>query len=357
MVIAATGSEDPTGGIFICERSPKISIQLPYAGKSGTNGGSFNLAALSPSMQVFSGYLARLQERAWALQESYLAQHIVLFTSRGMDWRCTTCECDENGRDADLQLYEHLSWFMLLRVYSEKKLTRPSDRLAAFQGIVNEESKRRDDKFLSEGMWEKEIPQHLLWHQTSLLAPGDPTIPSWTWAATEGSKKWICDPTWDDKIQYDYCCLVIQRVQPAHLSVYGDLIEAGVGWAETNICCADRFRRYFEERSGDILDFVQTHLLQTDKGVIGIAALDQNENSTTSTDLNTLKFCVLSKVVKKGYNLKPSNIAKTSGISMPGHTGRCHLDVSLPQPQIRGGKAYPDSDDRVASTFGRSLRT
>lgn len=335
LVIAAAGSEDPTGGLFICERSPKIALQLPYAREGNSNGGTFNLAIRSPSMRPFCVYPSPLQDRAWALQESYLAQRIVLFAGRGVDWRCMTCECDESGSSDDLGLYEHLNWFVLLRVYSEKKLTRPSDRLAALQGIVNEESKRRDDIFLSEGVWEKEIPQHLLWYQTSLLAPGDPALPSWSWAATEGSKYWICDPTWDYELQYDYSCVVIQRSQPAHLSVSGDLIQAEVGWLEMNICCASRCRRHLEDRSGVLLDFAQAHLLQTDQGIIGMATLDHNEESSISTDHSTLKLCILSKVVNEGCNLKPSKVAKTSETSMPGYTGPCCLDVSLPPANKR----------------------
>lgn len=330
LVIAATGSEDPTGGLFICERSPRISLQLPYACKGNENGGAFNLAVRSPCVQQNPH---PLQERAWALQESYLAQRLALFTGRGVDWRCKTCECDESGYFDDLGLYEHLDWFVLLRVYSEKNITRPSDRLAALQGIVNEERKRRDDIFLSEGVWEKQIPQHLLWYQTSPLAPGDPALPSWSWAATEGSKYWICDPTWGDyELQYDYSCVVMQRSQPAHLSVSGDLVQGKVGWAEMNICCATKCRGNLEDRSGVLLDFgceAQTHLLKTDQGVIGIATLDQHEGSSVSTDHNTLKLCILSKVVNEGYNLKLSKVAKTSDTSMSGYVP-CYLDVSLP---------------------------
>ena len=156
LVIAAAGSEDPTGGLFVCERSQEISLQLPY----GTRG-VFNLACRtpSPSMRPFTDdYRGPLQERAWALQEFYLAQRMALFVGHGVNWRCYSCECDESGADDDLGLYEHLGWFVLLKIYTRKKLTRQSDRMVALQGIVDEERKSRDDVFLSEGMWEKEIP-------------------------------------------------------------------------------------------------------------------------------------------------------------------------------------------------------
>lgn len=325
LVIAAAGSEDPTGGLFICGRSPRVSLQLPYTSK-----GAFNLAIRSPSMRPLTDdYPRPLQERAWALQEFYLAQRIVLFIEHGVNWRCSSCECDESGADDDLGLYEHLGWFVLLKHYSRKRLTRPSDRMVALQGIVNEESKRRDDTFLSEGMWEKEIPQHLLWYRTSVLAPGDPALPSWSWGATEGSKKWICDPTWDREPQYDYSCVEIRRFQPAHLSVTGDLVRAVLVWTEINVWLCVRGENDLVHSLGILLDFPQTHLLQSDEGILGFATLDQNEETSSSTDHNTLEFCILSKAVNEGYTLETSESSKTSNTPIPGCSVVHCLEVSL----------------------------
>lgn len=326
LVIAAAGSRDPTGGLFICERLPKVSMQLPYAGN-----GSFNLAFRSPSMRPLKDdYGGPLQERAWALQEFYLAQRIVLFMEQGVNWRCSSCECDESGADDDLGLYEHLGWFVLLKIYSRKKLTRPSDRMVALQGIVNEERKRRDDTFLSEGMWEKEIPQHLLWYRTSVLAPGDPALPSWSWGATEGSKKWVCDPIWEYEPHYDYSCVVIQRFQPGHLSVSGDLVRAVVGWTEINVWLCVRSAKDLSHNLGILLDFAQTYLLQSDQGILGFATLDQNEEPSSSTENNTLEFCILSKVVTEGYTLGTSASCEAFDTSMSASSGPFRLEVSFP---------------------------
>lgn len=275
------------------------------------------------------GYYGPLQERAWALQEFYLAQRIVLFMEHGVNWWCNSCECDESGADDDLGLYEHLGWFVLLKHYSRKKLTRPSDRVVALQGIVTEESKRRDDTFLSEGLWEKEISQHLLWYRTSVLTPGDPVLPSWSWAATEGSKKWICDPTWDCEPQYDYSCVEIQRFQPGHLSVSGDLVRAVAGWTEINVWLCNGSEKYLVPSLGILLDFPQTHLLQSDEGILGFAALDQNGKNSSSTDHNTLEFCILSKVMNDGYTLETSESSETSNTPISGCSVPCCLEVSL----------------------------
>lgn len=322
LVIAAAGSEDPTGGLFICERSPKIALQLPYGTK-----GVFNLAfrTPSPSMRPFTNdYRGPLPERAWALQEFYLAQRMVLFVEHGVIWRCTSCECDESGADDDLGLYEHLGWFVLLKIYTRKKLTRQSDRMVALQGIVDEERKSRDDIFLSEGMWEKEIPQHLLWYRTSVLAPGDPALPSWSWGATEGSKKWICDPTWDYNAQYDYSCVAIRRLQPGRLSVSGDLVQAGAEWAEINLWQYIRGKIGFMHTSslGPLLDFAQTHFLQSAEGIIGFATLDQNEVPASLIDHSTMEFCILSKMTTP-------DVAETSDIATAGGSGLFRLNVSF----------------------------
>lgn len=326
LVIAAFGSKDPTGGLFICERSPKVALKLPYAGNGKTDGGTFNIMFNSTYMRVFGPHTNPLQERAWALQESYLSRRLVLFRDFGIDWRCISCQLDEYGCYEDLGLYELLDWFTLLCVYSAKKLTRPSDRLPALQGIVNEEGKRRDDAFLSEGVWEKEITEHLLWYRSSVLAHGDSALPSWSWAATEGSKDWICRPAYNYELQYDHSCVIIKRSRPAHLSVSGDLVQGRVRWAQMKVCCTSRCKEYLEGKEGPRLYMAQTHLLQNDDGILGFATLDRNEEPSSSTDHSTLEFCILSKI-------KTSEISEKPDIEFPELYEPC-LDVSLPRPNI-----------------------
>lgn len=320
LVIAAAGSEDSTGGLFICERSSEITLKLPYPGNGTKDGGSFNFAFRRSPMGLRVN--SPLQERAWALQESYLARRIVLFGDHGVDWRCLTCECDELGSHADLALHEHMGWFTLLRVYSGRKLTWPSDRLPALQGIVNNEGKGKKDTFLSEGVWEKEIPEHLLWHRISVLACGDSALPSWSWAATEGSKDWIYESIFRDGVHYDHSCVVMKKSQPAHLSVSGDLVQGKVGWAQMKVCCMSRCQNYLLGKEGPEVFLDQTHLLQSDDGILGFAALDRNEEPCCSTDHSTLEFCILSKT-------KTLVISEKPGIIYPEVSEPC-LDVSLP---------------------------
>lgn len=331
LVIAASGSKDPTGGLFICERSPKIALQLSYPNDGNEGSGAFNLAARKSPMQPLSMYRDPLQERAWALQESYLARRIAQFSLRGAGWRCKSNQCDESGSHDNLGLYEHLSWFNLLQHYSWKKLTRQSDRLVALQGIVNEEGKRKNDIFLSEGVWEKEIPQHLQWHRTSDLAPGDSALPSWSWASTEGCKKW---PTRDDDLT-SYSCVVIQRTQPGHLTVSGDLVQGNVEWSVMNVCCASRCELFLLRKWGaQVLGFVlglvlgvaQAHLLQNNDGILGMAILDWNEETCIPTEHSTLEFCVLSKTTFSGMD----ETSGTSDFPTTGDPSSCYLDVSIP---------------------------
>lgn len=327
LVIAASGSEDPTGGLFICERSPKISLKLPYPGNGNQDGGAFNMAFRSPSMRPLDAdQNSPLQERAWALQESYLSRRIVLFRESGIDWRCLSCQLDEYGCYKDLGLYEHSDWFMLLGIYSRRKLTWPSDRLPALQGIVSEEGRGKGDTFLSEGVWEKEIPEHLLWYAESDLAHGDSALPSWSWAATEGPKAWICKQIYRHELQYDYSCVVIKRTQPAHLSVSGDLVQGKLEWAEMSFCCMARCEEYLEGKEGPLLELVEPHLLQSEAGILGFGALDPNEEPSSSTDHSTLEFCILSKMKTSGTSEKPD-------IAFREFHKRC-LDVSLPRTNI-----------------------
>lgn len=351
LVIAAAGSQDPTGGLFIQERFPKIAIQLSYTGQTGQDSGTFNMALQSPAVPTANQ--GPLQQRAWALQEWHLAQRIVFFMPEGfglpggISWRCDTLERDENGHAADLGIYEDEDWLTLLGSYSEKKLTRQSDRLVALEGILSEERKQRPYKFLTEGVWEKDIPQQLLWLRTSVLIYDTPSLPSWSWASTEGSKFWISSIPCGLDLNYD--CVKIKRSRPGRLSVSGDVVKAStVRWTEMNNCCFSTFKAKsptgyyhptsdFFETQRDVLprfDYVegepQTILLQKGEGILGFAVMDQEEGFYSSTAYQTLECCIMGKALSDEDSSDLPETSEASGRCLSVSPDLCYRDASLP---------------------------
>lgn len=354
LVIVAAGSHDSSGGLFTCERPQKTALQLPYTSDGNCNRGTFNMALRSPTMVPWGGGPSKvlpsggpLRERAWAFQEWYLARRKVFFMPGGLTWHCAESEHDEPGSATDLELYETMSWLDLVEIYSGKKVTFPSDRLIALQGVANEEGRRREDRFLSEGIWETGIPQQLLWFRGSILNQDNNSLPSWSWASTAGSKYWLASllrTRHSDPL--DHSCVVIQMIGQGNLSVSGDLVN--VAREELDNCCVETFAAYkwcdredkyreeleagyeiynedwegLEGRAGfaeRYLGFIfpgyaydtpesKVERLQSDDGILGFAVMDQDQEapaeflSSTASGWGNLYCCVLGKAVNNEYD-------------------------------------------------------
>jgi hypothetical protein len=68
----------------------------------------------------------------------------------------------------------HRSWQLIVQAYSQRSLTKETDKLAALLGIIDEMSRCTSDRLVS-GVWEKFLPMDLLW---CVYGPGCPTIGS-----------------------------------------------------------------------------------------------------------------------------------------------------------------------------------
>ena len=174
--------------------------------------------------------LVPLTTRAWVFQESFLARRILYATPSELAWECSNhkgCECCiPTGEDATLTAIkvedygsirtlgqilraeslgsadQPLSdkeklWADVVRKYSDKKLTRWTDRLAAIQGVVEGLAQTMPDKFKTEdylfGLWRPRLENYMLWNRHP-RTPGDSTIaatlreiaPSWSWVTSVG---------------------------------------------------------------------------------------------------------------------------------------------------------------------------
>ncbi|CAN9380736.1 unnamed protein product [Alternaria alternata] len=174
--------------------------------------------------------LVPLTTRAWVFQESFLARRILYATPSELAWECSNherCECrvsPEEGftllaleyddyalmrtlgqliradslRSAEQPLSSKLKlWAEVVRRYSDKNLTRWTDRLAAIQGVVEAFAQAMPDDFNTEnylfGLWKPNLEKFMLWGRHP-RTPGDSAraatlrqvAPSWSWVSCVG---------------------------------------------------------------------------------------------------------------------------------------------------------------------------
>jgi hypothetical protein len=174
--------------------------------------------------------LVPLTTRAWVFQETFLARRILYATPSELAWECSIhemCECRvlpidgktrqavewedyglirtlgqilhvQNVGSAEPPLSSKLKlWAEVVGRYSDKQLTRWTDRLAAIQGVVEALAQTMPDKFKTEdylfGLWRPNLEKLMLWTRHP-RTPGDSTTaatlreiaPSWSWVTMVG---------------------------------------------------------------------------------------------------------------------------------------------------------------------------
>ncbi|KAK1974445.1 heterokaryon incompatibility protein-domain-containing protein [Colletotrichum cereale] len=242
LVVAAVSSEDSSQGLSGTERLESLTFRVPYSTEEEPPRGGYNVAA---SLISGDDIVGPLKERAWAFQEWYLGRRKVFFTSEGIKWKCDELECNENGNDIDLELYETQSWFQCLEEYTRRRLTVPSDRLFALLGIAAENQKFRNDSFVPEfGVWEDKLAEQLLWRPTGTNDEDVPSLPSWCWAATGGQKMWLLDLL-DHSIHSELAVKILPKVvslrKSGSVHVLGLLIRSKVASLPLPECCIRSF--------------------------------------------------------------------------------------------------------------------
>jgi hypothetical protein len=161
---------------------------------------------------------AETARRAWIFQERQLSRRVLHFTSTEMIWECCVrqaeskqpyfaCETFPDGAplesvftnrpkfqsQSDLvnaSLAElHTTWDMLCKSYSEKSLTKVTDKAVALSGLAQEFQARLPNDSYVAGLWRSTLPQSLLWVSTDESARinvDDFIAPSWSWLSIDG---------------------------------------------------------------------------------------------------------------------------------------------------------------------------
>lgn len=287
LVFGAAGSTDSTGGLFPLKRPGQTSLRLPYI-VEGVESGEFN--AVSLPLRILQEELmdSPLRQRAWAFQEWYLSRRRIFFTTSNIIWLCISAEYNEFSVRDNLRFFDHLSWLFLVREYSSKLLSFPSDRLVALEGIV-QDSKRKDRWTF--GTWENDLTEQLIWLSEGYEPTGEIlTLPSWCWAAT-GSP--VLYPFDQEKSEVDL--LEISAIHPSgELHTRGHLLRDSIDLRKMCKKCrraaALSIRCLEEILLHDSIYYLRDRKQGQD--IVGLATLDLNRN------LGRLAILVLKKMMR-----------------------------------------------------------
>lgn len=285
LVIAATGSGDGNGGIFI-KKVPYVTLRgedqhqkkFQIFVRHQLDHGTFGWDATYQETHRATRYKSRiinpnypLLARAWCFQERILGSRVLHFTRDEIIFECLSsmsCECgaladfsddwvlparnfvgsryledassDPQGYMPTLGKLPELTmqnpivngfsllaeWYDLASEYSEKQITHPTDWLPALAGLAMKWEGPKTGDYLS-GLWSKDLLRGLLWES---LAPeinenSEYIAPSWSWASTQRPVHWIQKlPMSKYHIEID---LKRTACIPKGLNKFG---EVAVGW-------------------------------------------------------------------------------------------------------------------------------
>ncbi|KAH2486163.1 hypothetical protein KXW70_006471, partial [Aspergillus fumigatus] len=156
---------------------------------------------------------APLNLRAWAFQEALLSPRMVCFDKSQMFWKCSSKHASEDGlfidtdpgsgtgdRVANLRVWlrkhdnatlKHAIWYRIIEMYSRRRLTRESDRIAALAGILHEYKDLVGGQPVA-GLWREDLAHGLLWRTPRFTkrVAGLGMMPSWSWASVNGEVSW-----------------------------------------------------------------------------------------------------------------------------------------------------------------------
>lgn len=222
VTITGLNSPSSTAGILCRQRLASVEIpNIPYA-----------IQACADSLPVALGNCV-LSERAWCLQERFLAPRLLHFGNAQILWECRRAMAAEDDRPWDwagsslpvlnlVNLHRELGdkspptseqWCRLVEEYSMRRLTFAADKLPAMIGTSQMFRAKNASlgKYVA-GLWSGDLARGLCWGPSllqfkqdrkfpgyavnDLLAPftrpEKPRAPSWSWASVDGSLYFPC---------------------------------------------------------------------------------------------------------------------------------------------------------------------
>ena len=133
--------------------------------------------------------------RAWTFQESYVSRRMLMYCNYQLYWVCGELFGQDGGSRNYLpstlarQTTKRPTpddWIKIVRQYSSRVLTDPSDKLPALSGIAEYFGRRLNDTYLA-GLWTTRLHYELCWYGSGLQRPPEWRAPSWSFLSVDGT--------------------------------------------------------------------------------------------------------------------------------------------------------------------------
>jgi hypothetical protein len=182
LVIAASSSPNHGASFLAPRKTPlgkSIELNLNYENPKGD---IFKVMALHQGLEY--PFVEPLDERAWTFQEQRLARRLIQFHRQALKWSCTegtayykyqdkifsaSGRLDKSFFGGDISPQVHLrSWYQMVDDYTDRKLTRLSDRLPALSGIAARVSEKTGSDYIA-GLWKDSLFFDLQWSTVTYM--------------------------------------------------------------------------------------------------------------------------------------------------------------------------------------------
>lgn len=246
VTIAASKASSCTEGFL----APRSNVPQFYAATRGPleidNSIPRRVVLIPPSKRR----VEPLVRRAWSLQETTLSRRILSYGSQQLHWYCGECvrhdggveDCESSNRASFQTLDERnfgdnsgrlemigagrfeklgtstsLRWIQILKQYTMREMSEPSDKLIAISAVAQRLASLTEGRWgrYHAGIWRERFFEQLLWSTPKGEITKRPVryrAPSWSWAAIDGTLDW---PSKQGLMDAEiFCTLLDVEIQP-----------------------------------------------------------------------------------------------------------------------------------------------
>ncbi|RSL95756.1 hypothetical protein CEP52_011912 [Fusarium oligoseptatum] len=214
LTISADGAADSYAGLFntVSKRTAAEPKKIQWTDGSHEQDLYTRLTDLPPkSVRTHSIATVNIEEnplrgRAWALQEWLVSSRVVHFTKGELIWECKKvhrCECQVVAKECSSNWtiqtksqfigfhrkrnHTMVNWQGVVREFTNRLITKDTDRLPALSGIAALAKPNAADDYLA-GIWKSNLPSSLVWTRLDegSMRRQEYYAPTWSWASIIG---------------------------------------------------------------------------------------------------------------------------------------------------------------------------